>query len=82
MQIYYLFLSALTFLAWGYDKYQAKAHLWRIPERSLLILTFAGGAFGALLGMLFFRHKTRKLYFWISVIAGCGIHAAVFYLFA
>ena len=41
---------------------------WRIPERTLLIVPFFGGALGALLGMLLFRHKIRKLYFWILVL--------------
>ncbi len=81
MLIYYILLSILTFLAWGYDKYRAKAHLWRISERSLLTLAFVGGAYGALLGMFVFHHKTRKLNFWILVIAGCVIHAAVFFYF-
>lgn len=80
MLTYYIALSTLTFLAWGYDKHRAKARLWRIPERRLLILTLSGGAFGALLGMLIFHHKTRKPKIWSLVVTGCAIHAAVIYL--
>lgn len=60
-------MSVITFSVYGYDKYLAKRHLWRIPESTLLLLTFFGGSFGALLGMFFFNHKTRKLKFKIFV---------------
>lgn len=81
MLIYYTILSMLTFLAWGIDKSRARMRQWRIPERRLLALAWLGGAFGALLGMLFFHHKTRKPHFWTSVVAGSVLHAAVIYLF-
>ena len=32
----------------------------RVPEHTLLAVTFAGGGVGALLGMRVFHHKTRK----------------------
>jgi uncharacterized membrane protein YsdA (DUF1294 family) len=78
---YYVFISAVTFLAWGTDKFYARSRRWRISERRLLTLTLVGGAFGALPGMLVFRHKTRKTYFWILVAAGCVFHAGVIYFF-
>ena len=31
----------------------------------------------ALAGMLLFRHKTRKAHFWLWVLLGCLIHAAL-----
>lgn len=57
----------LSFLLFGVDKARAKHGAWRIPERVLLLSAFAGGAPGALLGMLLFRHKTRKPLFRILV---------------
>jgi len=77
MLTYYLVLTGITFLVWGYDKYRAAMNQWRVPERVLFTLIFIGGAFGALAGMLVFRHKTRKTYFWVAVIAACVIHAAI-----
>lgn len=74
----YIALTAVTFAAFGLDKFYAQTHRWRIPERVLLGLALVGGAYGALAGMLIFRHKTRKAYFWWWVIAACVVHAALF----
>ena len=77
---YYLGLTLIAFLIWGYDKLQAKANGWRIPERKLIALVLAGGAFGAFLGMQLFRHKTRKPTFQVLVPASCVLHAVLFYI--
>ncbi len=53
-------LSVLTFILFGWDKLMAKLGRSRIPEAALLGAAFFGGAIGALLGMLLFRHKIRK----------------------
>lgn len=42
------------------DKLQAKKGGGRIPERVLLGVALLGGSFGCFLGMILFRHKTRK----------------------
>ncbi|SDA29363.1 Uncharacterized membrane protein YsdA, DUF1294 family [Ruminococcus sp. YE71] len=69
-----LLSSLATFVIFGIDKKIAKAngstagpHLYRIPEKLLLWLAFLYGSPGALLGMNFFHHKTRKLRFRIAV---------------
>lgn len=70
MIAYIAFLAAVslvTFIAYGVDKVKAKRGSERISERRLLALAFVGGAAGALLGMLLFRHKTRHLKFIIFV---------------
>lgn len=53
-------ISVVTFLTYGYDKAVAGAGPTRVPEAVLLGLALIGGTFGALLGMLVFRHKTGK----------------------
>lgn len=70
MILFYFFLaiSLVSFLLWGVDKYRAIQQQWRIPENWLIGLTVCGGALGALAGMLVFRHKIRKPFFWILVI--------------
>lgn len=65
--LYLLLVNGVTFFAYGWDKYKAKRKQWRIPEHTLLLLAFAGGAGGGLLGMWCFHHKTRKLKFKICV---------------
>lgn len=54
-----LTVNVVTFAFYGADKLKARKKKWRIPESTLLWLAFMGGALGALLGMLTFRHKTR-----------------------
>lgn len=61
--IYLAGINAITFAAFGIDKAKAIKNQWRIPEKTLLGLAFAGGSVGALLGMYLFRHKTRKARF-------------------
>jgi len=70
----FLVLSILTFLLFGFDKNAARMNQWRIPEKVLLGLSIMGGAVGGLLGMQVFRHKTRKNYFWIILIAAACVH--------
>ncbi|UPQ76744.1 DUF1294 domain-containing protein [Chryseobacterium nepalense] len=53
-------ISIITFIIFGIDKRKAVKHQRRIPESTLLSLTFLGGTIGALLGMLVFRHKISK----------------------
>lgn len=74
---YYVVASFFTFIIWGVDKYRARARQWRIPERVLLILTLIGGAFGALTGMIVFRHKIRKPYFWALIGIACVLNLLV-----
>ena len=64
---YLLFINFITFVLYGYDKRRAKKQRWRVPESTLLTFSFVGGSVGALLGMSFFRHKTKKLKFNILV---------------
>ena len=60
---YFLIINIGTFLLYGWDKYCAIKHWWRVPERTLLGLAMIGGSLGALWGMIAFRHKTLHLKF-------------------
>lgn len=60
-------ISIVTFLLFGIDKHRAMRRGRRIPEAVLLLFAALGGAFGALIGMLFFWHKVRKPLFLILV---------------
>lgn len=64
--IYIIGINIIGFLAMFIDKQKAKRGTWRIPEKTLFILTLIGGGIGTISGMYLFRHKTRKLYFTVG----------------
>ncbi len=49
------------------DKQKAKKGKWRIPEKTLFIITALGGGIGTIAGMYTFRHKTKKMIFVIGL---------------
>ena len=53
-------LNAITFAAFGWDKWCAVRNEWRVPESTLLLLALVGGTPGAFAGRHIFHHKTRK----------------------
>lgn len=71
---YLLIINFLTWVVYGLDKGRAKSRKWRISERTLLVLAAVGGSAGALVGMLLFRHKTKKAKFVILVPVLLVIH--------
>jgi len=72
----YAAVSLLTFTIYGWDKSSAKRGRWRTPEKTLHLLSLAGGWPGALAGQQFFRHKTSKkvfqVVFWLTVFINTG----------
>lgn len=60
-------INVLTFILYGIDKYKAVHHKWRISESTLLLFAAAGGALGAYMAMVLFRHKTHHKKFTIFV---------------
>ena len=58
-----LVMNLLAFALMGIDKVKAKRGAWRIPERTLFLVTALFGGLGGTLGMTCFRHKTRHWYF-------------------
>ena len=63
-----MLINLIGFAAMALDKRRAIRHKWRIPEAHL-ILAGVFGIFGAVLGMLLFRHKIRKPKFYIGLPA-------------
>ena len=58
---YLVIINILEFIIMGLDKLLAIKHKYRIPEFTLLFLSAIGGSIGAITGMFFFHHKTKKL---------------------
>ena len=60
-------INIVLFVLFGRDKAAARRGARRTPETTLLALAVLGGSLGGLLGMLLFRHKTRKPAFRIGL---------------
>lgn len=67
LKYYLVIVNILAFILYGLDKQKAVRKQWRIPEVQLLGIAVIGGSIGAILGMHFFHHKTRKWKFKIGV---------------
>ena len=61
-------MSLLTFFTFGIDKWKAGRGASRIPEATLLFMSWCGGLIGGWLAMFLFRHKTRKTSFKLKMI--------------
>jgi uncharacterized membrane protein YsdA (DUF1294 family)/cold shock CspA family protein len=76
----YLGASAVTFLAYAFDKSAAVRGRWRTPESTLHLLSLLGGWPGAWLARDLLRHKTRKqpfvTIFWLTVFLNCAAVAS------
>lgn len=60
-------INIITAIFYGIDKLKAIKKKERISEIALLTIS-AIAPFGALFGMIFFHHKTKKLKFKISIL--------------
>ena len=66
-------LSIIAFIAYGVDKKKAKSGKWRTKEKTLLLLSFLGGAFGGYAAMLIFRHKTKGEHWYFTAVNWLGL---------
>lgn len=73
-------MSLITLFAYYLDKKKAEKGKWRTKEKTLLSLSFLGGALGGLIALYVVRHKNKHWYFvvvnWLSFI----IHIALGYV--
>ena len=79
--IYLIAINLITFLVMWLDKRKAKKGRWRIPEKTLFIITALGGGIGTIVGMYTLRHKTQKIAFVIGfpLITIIEIIAIIYY---
>lgn len=82
--LYFAAMNLALFAVMGADKAAARAGRRRVPERTLLSLAVLGGSVGGILGMLLFRHKTRKPAFFVGypVILALQLALAYWIVFA
>lgn len=64
---YPIVINILAFSLMGTDKTNARQNKRRIPEAALFLSALLGGSLGAVVGMHFFRHKTKHWYFVVGM---------------
>jgi uncharacterized membrane protein YsdA (DUF1294 family) len=74
-------LNTLAFILIGLDKYKSKHNRWRISEKTFFTIAALGGSLGVLVGMYFFRHKTRHISFVWGIPIILILQIAVIYYF-
>ena len=79
MIIYLVIINIITFFYFGIDKTRSELSKRRIPEKMLWFLSAIGGSVGALLGMKFFRHKTKKVSFQAGIAVILAIQILLLY---
>ncbi len=77
---YILGFGLITFLAYGYDKWQARRGGRRVTEPALMLMSVIGGALGGWAGMLIWRHKTKHAQFWAAQVIGTIVIVVVLVL--
>ena len=81
--LYFSFINIITFFTFAIDKMKSRGNSWRIPEKTLWLLTLLGGSPAALISMQYFRHKTKKLSFQAVIVLILAVQvAALFFLFS
>ena len=56
-------MNIAAFALMGHDKKCARLGQWRVPEKTLFLVTACFGGLGGVLGMKVFHHKTLHWYF-------------------
>ena len=76
---WYVVLSVVTFLLYGWDKVSASGGHWRTQESALNGLALLGGWPGGWVAQHAWRHKSRKnsflVAFWSAVLVNVGVLA-------
>ena len=77
LTVYLIIMNIVGIIVMGVDKHKAKVHEWRIPEKTLFMVSILGGSAGTWAGMYIFRHKTKHWYFVIGMPLILIIHIAI-----
>ena len=74
---YLIITNFIGFVLMGIDKRRAIKNAFRVPEATLFSMAIIGGSIGSILGMLIFRHKTRRWYFKVGLPAILVLQIAI-----
>ncbi len=75
--IYLILINITGFAVMGIDKWKARKQAWRIPEKTLFLISILGGSIGSIAGMYTFHHKTKHWYFVVGMPLILIVQAAV-----
>lgn len=82
IEIYLIGINIIGFLVYAYDKLQAvrtNKNVSRVSEKALLSITFVGATIGAIVSMILFNHKIKKLSFMIKFIIVVLVQIIILY---
>lgn len=74
--VVFLLVSVVTFGVYARDKRAAGKGAWRVPERTLHLMSLLCGWPGAVVAQQSLRHKTQKVSFRVVFWASVAINAA------
>lgn len=74
---FFAVVSVFSIVITVYDKLAAKSNSRRIPEKTLLLTGFFGGACAMFLTMITIRHKTRHMKFMVLLPIEILIHISI-----
>ena len=72
--------NIIAFLQMAIDKRLAEKKKGRISEFQLIAPTVFGGIVGTLLGMMTFRHKTKKRSFELKLLSALILFSAIIFM--
>lgn len=65
--LWFALINIIGYVVMSEDKNRARKRRDRVPEKTLFLLAFMGGALGVLIAMYRKRHKTRHTSFRIGI---------------
>jgi len=76
---YLIVINAVGFFISLADKNAARNGRWRVPERTLFLVSIIGGSVGTYISMRIFHHKTKHKRFMIGIPLIIAVQAAAAY---
>lgn len=70
-------MSVFSIVLTVYDKLAAKSNSRRVPEKTLLLTGFLGGACAMFITMIIIKHKTRHIKFMVLLPLMSVLHIAL-----
>lgn len=65
--IYLAVISLASVITTAWDKFCAKRDMWRVPEKTLIIMSIFGGSVAMYVTMKTIRHKTKHPKFMVGI---------------